>query len=322
MSRLGSLFAGLKAHLALGTFVGALYTGLDAYLDRSIGTALSSPPRPVELLHALIDLVLPIVTGALLGVLGHYLHVRERMADLERARADELALNLKRIERDQAVWVLSASLLHELKNPLHALGLLLDEVRELPPEAEEERQTLLERAHSQSDRLVSQLRALRTFPEAPKRDSPSSELHRAVELALQPIETRTRRRGVQLELAGPPVQAHFQPAYLRIILENLVDNALEALPQRNEGGRIRLETFVAAQHVGLRVQDNGPGLPIEALPHLFEPLRTTKEQGLGLGLSIARGLCRAMGGDLVALAEPGGACFEVRLAAAEGQSPA
>lgn len=307
----------LDVNIALGLLFGAAYVALDAYLDRSVGPLGSSLEGPIDLLHGVIDFVMPLVSGALVGVLVHYIGVRARVAELERQRADELTTRLHKIERDQAVWVISASLLHDLKTPLHALGLLLEEIGELPPEAVAERQALLSRAHAQSERLVDHLGTLRSLPAVPKPEVPGAELLRAARTFSEPLRVLAEQRGALLSVEGSEVLARFHPSYLRIILENLVMNALDASSESKDPslGQHKVQMIVHSSSEGawLDVRDTGPGLAAEQKEHLFEPLRTTKSEGLGLGLSIARGLARAMGGDLVLVEGSAGTCFRLRL---------
>jgi two-component system, NtrC family, C4-dicarboxylate transport sensor histidine kinase DctB len=319
----------LDVSVGVGVTLGLLYTVADAYLDRTIGLRVSTPPRLIEVLHTVIDLILPSVAGALLGVAVHYLRLRARLAEVERQRADALSLNLQKIEREQAVWVISASLLHELKNPLHALGLLLDEVIELQESEPVERRRLLERARAQSDRIAGELAALRSLPVSHKPELPLLGVVEQIQDALLAV-TQTAPWAV---VSGPPpddaLRAHVNPAYLRIILENLLTNALDSLKARPlaaaepipaiAAGRPRPDIDIRLALEGTRciveVRDSGPGVPDAVREHVFEPLRTSKPDGMGLGLPISRALARAMGGDLTLAPGPGGAVFRLELLA-------
>ena len=85
------------------------------------------------------------------------------------------------------------------------------------------------------------------------------------------------------------------PSTLRRALLNLVQNALEAMP---EGGTLTLRGAGAAPYVQLQLCDTGSGIPAEQLAQLFEPLQTTKPEGIGLGLYIAREIVAAHGGQI------------------------
>lgn len=94
-----------------------------------------------------------------------------------------------------------------------------------------------------------------------------------------------------------PVVASADPSYVRTIVENLLDNSLHAL-RAGAGGSVTIRVGSEDGRAVVRVCDDGPPLDPAARATLFEPLRSTKTQGLGLGLPIARALARAMRGDL------------------------
>ncbi|CRZ82508.1 two-component system%2C NtrC family%2C C4-dicarboxylate transport sensor histidine kinase DctB [Vibrio cholerae] len=97
------------------------------------------------------------------------------------------------------------------------------------------------------------------------------------------------------------------------MLINLLTNALQALEgQAERVVQIRLQT--SEQQIALFVDDNGPSVGIETLPHLFEPFHTTKKNGLGLGLSISQQILHSMQGTLSVATSPlGGARFTITL---------
>ncbi len=312
--RTAPLFERLDVAVGLGLLVGCLYIVMDVYFDHVMGAKLVPSAHPIQVVHAIIDLVLPAIAGASLGFVIHFTRVRAQMAAFEKQRADELAGHIHKIERDQAVWVISASLLHELKNPLHALGLLLDEVAELGADAEQERERLLGRARIQSERIEERLMALRSLEHHTPADLPLLDLRECLTTTLEPLMGLASRQGVTLELEGSGVFAYAHPGYLRIIVENLVENAMDALkPVRD--GKITLTVRSEDELALVYIFDNGPGLNEVTRKKVFDPLFTQKETGLGLGLSIARGLARSIGGDLTLQRTESGTCFQVALGA-------
>ncbi|OQX67519.1 MAG: hypothetical protein B6A08_14990 [Sorangiineae bacterium NIC37A_2] len=302
----------LGLQIALGALLGLLYTIVDAYLDRQLGIAGSSPASLIEVIHTVIDFVLPTLTGALLAVAAHMSRLKARMAELEKERVEDLRSQLRKIERDQAVWVVAASLLHELKNPLHALGLLLDEVSELGEGQTEERKRLLDRAQAQSERISRELSLLRSLPSAHNPNLPLAELSDVFAATLRARESLASAQGISLSVSKNPPPALASPEYLRIILDNLLDNAFEAL-RDTRGGSITLDAEQSGEKVRIRLEDSGPGVSEEVAEHLFEPLWSSKPHGLGLGLATARALARSMGGDLVYRRGPCVSYFELEL---------
>jgi signal transduction histidine kinase len=99
---------------------------------------------------------------------------------------------------------------------------------------------------------------------------------------------------------------------LNQVFTNLIDNAIDALPQ---GGELRVETALEGDHVALRVIDDGPGIPPEVKARIFEPFFTTKGvgEGTGLGLEIVDRIVRQHSGQVEVESEPGRTVFTVRL---------
>lgn len=295
------------AYVAAGLLLGLGYALLNTQTDDwaragGIGRAFAA-------FHAFVDRGIPLLAGGLLGLAFHWLHLRGRLARAEAMRADELRSRLRHIERDQAVWVVVASALHELKNPLHALGLLVDELDEIArsgdPAAVSEH---VARVRALMDRTLVPLDALRALTrQGPRsrRTRPIGETVADVVAALRPVATEAH---VTLRLEGDvDADTPVDPEYVRIIVDNLVANALEA----REGGAharvvvIRLVDDAASGRVIVRVCDDGPGFPATGRSAMFEPLHASKPTGLGLGLPIARALARTLGGELDAADVPG-----------------
>jgi two-component system sensor histidine kinase HydH len=111
-----------------------------------------------------------------------------------------------------------------------------------------------------------------------------------------------------VEQLGP---AAFHANTLRRALLNLVQNAAEAMPQ---GGVVTLAGHGTADQVQLQIRDTGSGISAEQLPHLFEPLYTTKPGGTGLGIYIVQQIVAAHGGQLTVESQVGqGATFTITL---------
>src|SRR5690606_24812417 len=273
-------------YVAAGLVLGLAYAFLNTETDEWAKTdwARVGWARAFFAFHAFVDRGIPVLAGALLGLAFHWLHLRSRLARAEALRAEELRSRLRHVERDQAVWVVAASLLHELKNPLHALGLLLDEVSELGDGQTEERRRLLDRAQAQSERISRELGLLRSLPSAHSPDLPVVRLSEVFAATLRVRESTAAAQGVRLAVSKNPPPALASPEYLRIVLDNLLDNAFEALRDAR-GGSITLDAKPDGEKVRIRLEDSGPGVSEEVAEHLFEPLWSSKPSGLGLGLA-------------------------------------
>jgi len=99
------------------------------------------------------------------------------------------------------------------------------------------------------------------------------------------------------------------------VLTNLINNAQQAMSAEKGGGKLILRSRVREDgRVALEVSDNGPGIPSDILPKIFDPFFSTKKQGrgTGLGLSVSFGIVRDHGGEIRVESQPGqGACFSV-----------
>jgi len=278
---------------------------LDYTLDTMLGAGTLR--GSLATFHSVVLFILPCVTGAVLGLMLHSRRVRA-------SAAAELRERLERIEREQVVWMLAASVLHDVNNPLHAMGLLLDEA------LGERADPLLLRVREHVDRIGQHLGRLR---ELPRSGLPGHGAVRIDDLVRGVIEARSARIAelhiaTRLRLAAHSAWADSD--YVRIVLENLVDNAIRALRTSHDPRMLALAVGRKAGRVRVEVRDNGPGLALDR-PQVFEPLRSGFDGGLGLGLSIARALAHTMQGDVTLVSSrPGDTVFALELPEAEAQS--
>jgi C4-dicarboxylate-specific signal transduction histidine kinase len=129
------------------------------------------------------------------------------------------------------------------------------------------------------------------------------------QLALVDIQlvNRVHRDGIYVE--GNAIQ------FEQVII-NVINNARDAIrDSKNSAGEIVIESLLQSGRVLIRITDTGPGIPVDALPHVFEPFFTTKPvgKGTGLGGSISYGIIREMHGDIWAENTVGGARITVSL---------
>ena len=245
---------------------------------------------------------------------------RQRTA---RRRAEEL-LRLGQVARLNTLGELAAGMAHELNQPLTAVlantqaaqRLLADD----PPELDTARSAMAQ-AVAQARRAADVVGRLRAVVERPAHRAAEAsaggvDLADAVRRALHLLEPECRRRGLAPEPQAPaPVRVQADPVAVDQIVHNLLMTALQALDAvPADARRLTLTVLPAGGHGELRVADSGPGIPAEALTRLFEPFFSTREGGLGLGLSLCETLAQGMNGSLTAANRPeGGAVFTLRL---------
>jgi polar amino acid transport system substrate-binding protein len=129
------------------------------------------------------------------------------------------------------------------------------------------------------------------------------------ELARATIDTfrpRLEATGIHVELdLGHDVVVRADREKLRQVLVNLVENAIDALANGAPEKSLVLRVGRSRGQATMLVADSGPGVAAEALPHLFEPFFSLKENGTGLGLAIAKRTIDAHGGRIAAASTPG-----------------
>ncbi|MGV3493163.1 MAG: sensor histidine kinase [Ramlibacter sp.] len=244
-----------------------------------------------------------------------------RRQQAERQRAEEL-LRLGQVARLNTLGELAAGLAHELNQPLAAVLASAQAARRLlddePPDTTTARDALRQAA-DQARRAADVLARLRRGLERPSATSTLQPvlLSEAARNALYLLEPEFARRQVapRLEAAPGELAVQAEPVALEQIIHNLLTNALQALEQVPPGERsLALQVRQEGSRGTLAVEDSGPGIPPEVLPRVFEPFFTTREHGLGLGLSLCESLAAGMGGDLSVLPRaPRGAAFTLRL---------
>lgn len=212
---------------------------------------------------------------------------RERMTEQALARARELEQ-------------LSAQLSHELKNPLGAIKALVQLSRRAacdPQSAER-----LQVAESEVERMSGILQEYLSFsrPMDKLRREPLSLASLADEV-VDLLSAQAASGGVQLRRKGD-ARVEADPRRLREALFNLTANALEATPQ---GGSVEIGIVEEGRLVHLQVRDSGRGMPREVLDRVGTPFFTTREQGTGLGVAMARAAFTQHGGSLDYSSEAG-----------------
>ena len=240
----------------------------------------------------------------------------DRMA--QRVQADESSLRsaydalqaaqdrLVQAEKLAAAGRVVSGVAHELNNPLSAVlhfveDLLADETR---PATDREALTAVSLQARRARKIVRDLLAFvrrREYRGAP------ADVEQVLRHTVAGLKPELDRLGTRLEISVepgmPPV--FIDPAGLEQVITNLVMNGAQAA---GTSGVVQVRAGPKRGGAALEVEDNGPGIAAEALPHIFEPFYTTKApgQGTGLGLSVSLGIASQYGGTLDAENRPGG----------------
>jgi signal transduction histidine kinase len=206
---------------------------------------------------------------------------------------------LRRAQHFATLGRLAAGLSHEIRNPLGTLFLHIDLLEEELRDPSPDSATVI-------DQTFGDIRTALTRLDELVQDYLSLVRVGAIELEVQDVGAAVQtwaaemhslavQQGVTMQLEGHDTAGPlaFHPSTLRRAVLNIVQNAIEAMPQ---GGTLTLECVRTATEVHLRVRDSGTGIPAEQVARIFEPLYTTKPGGTGLGLYIVREILVAHGG--------------------------
>ena len=218
----------------------------------------------------------------------------------------------------------SASLAHEIRNPLAAINYAVQLLEESRNIIDGDRR-LLQIIHQQCQRtngivesVLGLARRDRASPEHVELNNFAQrfvdEYRQSMSIETDSLETITGTR---------PVPALVDPRHLQQVVTVLVHNALNYGRLPGESARVRLRVSQVETRPMIDIVDRGPGIPEAVASQLFRPFYTTSEHGTGLGLYIARELCRANQATLEYVAVPGGgSCFRITLPGPHSLLPA
>jgi signal transduction histidine kinase len=192
---------------------------------------------------------------------------------------------------------------HEIGNPLNSLGIHLQLLqRKLNKLPASERKMLTEHVDTTRRELQRLDGILKQFLQAIRPTTPQRVKLGLPELlrdGLRTLEPELEERGVSvlLDIDESVPLLELDPVQMQQVFHNLLRNAVQAIASGRDG-RIQISIHAAETEVLLRISDNGSGIPQEQMGVLFEPFRSNKSEGSGLGLLIVRRIVREHGGDL------------------------
>jgi signal transduction histidine kinase len=294
-----------RRHVAIGLGSQFMFTAMNvvriAYQDRIAELYPAAEALLVlRSVHKLLDCELAIIVQ-------HYeLDTQDKLVARERrGQADRIL----------AMQTMSAGLAHEVRNPLNAAKLQLELLeRRLHRQSDDPR--LLEPtdlAQKEIERLTALLNEFLVFARPPELHPQEHDVVAIVRHVVDLERIAAEKRGANLELTAEPAQllAQVDAAKLHQLVLNLVRNACEAVAV---GGHVAVGvSIVDDARCQIRVRDDGPGIPDDVRPRIYEPFFSTKEGGTGLGMSIVHSLVSLHGGSIDLTTGPGGTTFEVAI---------
>lgn len=220
-----------------------------------------------------------------------------------------------RAEKLVALGQLVAVVAHELGNPLSIISSSLQYLHERFIETGDPSADFTRTAIQNVDRMHTMLRGMLDFAAVRKPERHPINLNEVIREVARFTAPEMEKRAVRLEMDLDPnlplVSA--DPAGVTQIFLNVFKNALEAISAPSARVIVRSRAHQDHGITSVEIENEGPGIPEDAMSHLFRPFNTTKPSGTGLGLYISRQIAREHGGELRARNVPGGVLLTLTL---------
>ncbi len=227
-------------------------------------------------------------------------------------QVEESQQALIQAEKMAAVGRLTASIAHEINNPLQAVSnsLHLAGRQELDPT---HRKKYLELVDGEVERLMGTVQRMLDFYRTGTLKRKPANINELIQRVLELLQQQLARHEIEvsLDLAPQLPQVLVVSNQIQQVFFNIILNAMDAMP---EGGQLFIQSGYQNGTVEVLFEDTGPGVPEHIRERIFEPFMSTRENGTGLGMSVSYNILDAHGGSIELLnGRNRGACFRVRL---------
>lgn len=281
-------------------FIGVLVLFASVRVGGHLSRQLSRPIDELVGWTRLIRVREPLPTGPPPRGAPEFQALRQALRDLAEALAAARERELE-AERLRAFREVARRVAHEIKNPLTAMRIAVDQLRRQDGETERRNSLARDVLDAETDRLERLAREFADFgrlPEGPAAEVDLVELLQELGQTAVPegVTVSVATRGTRRAIAG-----HYEP--LRRAFANLLRNAAEAMDGR---GRIDVAIDGNGDGVSVALADHGPGVPSDLRARVFDPYVTTKADGTGLGLALVRQTIDAHRGVITLSETPGG----------------
>jgi signal transduction histidine kinase len=244
---------------------------------------------------------------------------------LERRHAVEennlLRRELSHLSRTAVMGELTASLTHQLNQPIAAILMNAEEIQRMLETAEPDLENLRAAVGDiiQDDlRATETIKGLRSFFRKSEVEKNPLYLREVVTDVVRMVRSDSLLRNVSLAFEAPAARMRVAGDRIQLqqVVLNLVLNAFDAVSEKEDLREVSISMRADKDEVGVAVRDSGNGIDPVAIAHIFEPFFTTKPKGMGMGLAIARSIVKAHGGEISARRNPDrGSTFEIVLPA-------
>jgi signal transduction histidine kinase len=262
-----------------------------------------------------VEIAVFFVFGLVTGLLGDRLRSEKDRAEkiniaLQRAYSElrETTNQLIKAERITSLVEMASTVVHEIRNPLSSIK---GAIEILEADVSEERMEFAKIAKREIERLDNIVQSFFDFSRSKNLNKQKVQIDQVISEVVTLIKEQAELQRVQLSYNFnsdlPMVDA--DPNQVKQVLLNLAVNSLQAMP---EGGHLKFRACAETGYVIIEVEDTGGGIPKEIAKKIFEPFFSTKQRGLGLGLTIAHKIMTGHGGNIEFLNTDTGVKFILR----------
>ena len=275
--------------------------------------------------RTLTRLTLSLAAALALGVLMiAFLVLRQQYGVLTEKHARAEAA-LRRRDRLAAMGELASTVAHEVRNPLNAIGMTAQRLRReflgagpgasAPGQRDDAELTeLLDVLGGETQRINRIVQQFLDYARPPRLALRPASVRDLVDAAAEALRAQAATRRVAIQSAADEAgDALIDPDQLKQAVDNLLRNAIEASP---DGGTVRLSAFREGGEAVIEIRDDGPGIPADVLPKIFDLYFTTKADGTGVGLAVTHQIVEAHQGRIDVDSAPGrGTTMSIRIPA-------
>ncbi|MCX7942925.1 MAG: ATP-binding protein [Deltaproteobacteria bacterium] len=244
--------------------------------------------------HLILDIIISPFVGENNEIKGIIMIIENRTEIIKTKRL------LNQSERLATIGRMAAQLTHQIKNPLSTIGLNLEFIREDILEDRFNKDDHIKKLNliqSEIENLVKLSDEYLRFAKISEPKIENIDINGLISGIIELYETECKNRNIEILFQPSKQQVTIKGDYnqLRQAIINIFVNAMESLV---DGGKITIATSISNGIAEINISDNGRGINESIIPHIFDPFYTTKESGIGLGLSIAAQIIKESGGKI------------------------
>lgn len=205
--------------------------------------------------------------------------------------------HVQKLEKLYIIGQMASRLAHDLRNPLNVIKLDLDILQIKPSDEKNTR----ERYKRMQNSVLDMSHIIEDVLEFARVKELTLHKHSLLKIIKDSLASINIPESVEIKIPEEDVEINCDERKMHAVFVNLITNAFDAI---NGKGKITISLEKSQQYIKILVSDSGPGIPKEVMPHIFEPLFTSKSTGTGLGLGIAKNIIELHKGTISVMNNP------------------